>query len=410
MMNILKKVWKTAAGRRGLSILMAAILVPAIIIPTLGMTMAAEAAAAEAAAGTASEASEEPSESAEPATSEASAEASADEQAAEETAASSETADIDADATEATSVVLMFPEKLQYYGDNSTIALTDEQLAEILDSLPADLSAERVGVVLNAYSLEGKVSYFWGGKSVVNGWDARWGNPAYVVSAGSNATGTLRTYGLDCSGYVNWVFNNAAGFRTAALLGDGTTGQWNLSTATDWEDAQPGDLAFFYDPAVAGSTNHVGVVVGWDENGELLVAHCSSGVGVIISNAADYGFNYIRTPGAYENETYTAAAYSYKNLGNLLAWSETEALDEADAVLGDVAYSQEVTWSAGSIDVGVVIGRDENGALLVAYSDGERTVVTTAEAGGFTAFRRASGMRSVSVNAGGTGVVMEVES
>lgn len=427
MRNILKKVWKTAVCR-GMSILLAGILV---LVPTLGMTTDVDAAvqalapeqasvstetaegyaANEVAAETASAETafaETASPETEPAASE---EASAEEWTAAETSVSTatETEHIvsDADATEETGVVLMFPEELQYYSNDSAIALTDEQFTAILESLPSDLSVERIGVVLNAYSLEGKVSYFWGGKSVVTGWDVRWGNPAYVVSEGSKSTGTLCTYGLDCSGYVNRVFNNAAGSNSAVLLGDGTTGQWNLSTNTAWEDAQPGDLAFFYDPAVAGSANHVGVVAGWDENGELLVAHCSIGAGVIISNAADYGFNYIRTPSAYENEDYTAAAYSYKNLGNLLSWNETEGLDEADAVLGDVAYTQEVTWSVGSVDVGVVIGHDQNGALLIAYSDGESTVVTTAEAAGFTAFRRAASMRSVSANAGGTGVVME---
>ena len=37
-----------------------------------------------------------------------------------------------------------------------------------------------------------------------------------------------------------------------------------------WDEAQIGDLAFYPDD------EHVGIVVGWDENGEILIVHCSS--------------------------------------------------------------------------------------------------------------------------------------
>ena len=47
--------------------------------------------------------------------------------------------------------------------------------AALLRDLPEDLSPEREAVVRTACSLVGKVNYFWGGKSLVLGWDARWG-------------------------------------------------------------------------------------------------------------------------------------------------------------------------------------------------------------------------------------------
>ena len=86
-----------------------------------------------------------------------------------------------------------------------------EQVQEILDSLPDDLSEERRQVILTAYQLFGKVNYFWGGKSLVLGWDSRWGTPKEVWAAGSPSTGTVRPYGLDCSGFVDWVFYNISG-------------------------------------------------------------------------------------------------------------------------------------------------------------------------------------------------------
>lgn len=72
--------------------------------------------------------------------------------------------------------------------------------AALLRSLPEDLSPEREAVVRTACSLVGKVNYFWGGKSLVIGWDARWGELRQVTAAGNSTTGTYRPYGLDCSG------------------------------------------------------------------------------------------------------------------------------------------------------------------------------------------------------------------
>jgi len=80
------------------------------------------------------------------------------------------------------------------------ITLSADEIAEIIETLPADLSEERTDVVLIAYSLVGKVKYFWGGKSLVTGWDSRWGTPMKVTADESPTTGTVRPFGLDCSG------------------------------------------------------------------------------------------------------------------------------------------------------------------------------------------------------------------
>ena len=85
-------------------------------------------------------------------------------------------------------------------GSYQDIALSDKEVAEIMKKLPADLSEERKQVVLTAYQLWGKVNYFWGGKSLVLGWDSRWGTPMEVTAAGSSSSGTVRPFGLDCSG------------------------------------------------------------------------------------------------------------------------------------------------------------------------------------------------------------------
>lgn len=48
-------------------------------------------------------------------------------------------------------------------GSSQDLTLSVEQVREILDSLPDNLSEERRQVILTAYQLLGKVNYFWGG-------------------------------------------------------------------------------------------------------------------------------------------------------------------------------------------------------------------------------------------------------
>ena len=105
-------------------------------------------------------------------------------------------------------------------GSYRSIALSSEQLREILETLPANLSSQRKEVVLTAYSLLGKVNYFWGGKSLVLGWDSRWGTPMTVWAAGSTSSGPVRPYGLDCSGFGDLVSSTGSlGGVFCALVG-----------------------------------------------------------------------------------------------------------------------------------------------------------------------------------------------
>lgn len=164
--------------------------------------------------------------------------------------------------------------------------------AALLRDLPEDLSPEREVVVRTACSLVGKVNYFWGGKSLVIGWDARWGELRQVTAAGSSTTGTYRPYGLDCSGFVDWVFYNATGGGYIIGHGGGATAQHSYCTDISWADAQPGDLVFYPD------NSHVGIVGGKDANGELLIIHCASGYNNVVITGKE-GFTSISRPRYY---------------------------------------------------------------------------------------------------------------
>lgn len=164
--------------------------------------------------------------------------------------------------------------------------------AALIRSLPEDLSPEREAVVRAACSLVGKVNYFWGGKSLVIGWDARWGELRQVTAAGSSTTGTYRPYGLDCSGFVDWVFYNQSGSSYVIGHGGGATMQHSYCTDISWADAQPGDLVFYPD------NSHVGIVGGRDANGELLIIHCASGYNNVVITGKE-GFTSISRPRYY---------------------------------------------------------------------------------------------------------------
>ena len=164
--------------------------------------------------------------------------------------------------------------------------------AALIRNLPEDLSPEREAVVRTACSLVGKVNYFWGGKSLVIGWDARWGELRQVTAAGSSTTGTYRPYGLDCSGFVDWVFYNQSGGSYVIGHGGGATMQHSYCVDISWADAQPGDLVFYPD------NSHVGIVGGRDANGELLIIHCASGYNNVVVTGLE-GFTSISRPRYY---------------------------------------------------------------------------------------------------------------
>ena len=149
------------------------------------------------------------------------------------------------------------------------LTISDATAKKLLADLPADLDPERRAVVETACRLVGKVNYFWGGKSLVIGWDSRWGQLTKVWADGSSTTGTYLPYGLDCSGFVDWVFYNVTDGEYVIGHGGGAHMQHTYCTPISWDEALPGDLVFY------PGDEHVGIVGGRDTNGRLLIIHCA---------------------------------------------------------------------------------------------------------------------------------------
>lgn len=164
-------------------------------------------------------------------------------------------------------------------GNGQMVPLTDAELIFFVNA--QSCSPMRKHILTTALSLVGKVPYFWGGKSAP-GWNDAWNTPRLVTSAGSPTTGTIRPYGLDCSGFTTWVFNTAVGVE----IGAGCNGQYPNTYGVSAAELLPGDLGFLADDDGWG---HVLIFAGYDAEGTRMWVHSSGGIGVILNTPSYEG-------------------------------------------------------------------------------------------------------------------------
>jgi cell wall-associated NlpC family hydrolase/3D (Asp-Asp-Asp) domain-containing protein len=155
----------------------------------------------------------------------------------------------------------------------SSVPLTDEGLIAFVNA--QHCSDMRKHILSTALSLVGKVPYFWGGKSEA-GWNDAWNTPRLVTAAGGHTSGTIQPYGLDCSGFTDWVYKTAVGM---SLYGTNWS-QWDNSFAVSAAELQPGDLGFL---GGREDWTHVLMFAGYGENGQRMWVHSSGGEGVILN-------------------------------------------------------------------------------------------------------------------------------
>lgn len=141
--------------------------------------------------------------------------------------------------------------------------LSAAEIDSYMNRLPKGLSAERRAVVRFALSSVGRVPYYWGGKPSA---------PDYGV----NGFGSLITpdekgrilKGLDCSGWINWVYWSATGSR---LPYESTSGLALCGTRVYPDDLQPGDIL-----VRTGENAHVIMFLEWTDDGQIRCIHESS--------------------------------------------------------------------------------------------------------------------------------------
>ena len=232
-------------------------------------------------------------------------------------------------------------------------AIVTDAKGFVRQSVGDDVSEERVNVITAAYSLVGEVGYFWGGKSTKIGEDPSWGTAEKVSATGSASTGTVRAYGLDCSGFVTWsVINGYLNQGMQSSVGDGTSDQWEKANVVSEQDAQPGDLVFQKGPE-AGSDNHVGIICGKTNAGDWIAVHCSSSKnGVTVGEAYGASFRYIRQPSFYPTQAEVAQMQSEgASASNAEAVSTAETTDSEETLTSGENVAEEIlTADTGDMD------------------------------------------------------------
>ena len=226
-------------------------------------------------------------------------------------------------------------------------AIVTDAKGFVRQSVGDDVSEERVNVITAAYSLVGEVGYFWGGKSTKIGEDPSWGTAEKVSATGSASTGTVRAYGLDCSGFVSWsVINGYLNQGMQSSVGDGTSDQWEKANVVSEQDAQPGDLVFQKGPE-AGSDNHVGIICGKTNAGDWIAVHCSSSKnGVTVGEAYGASFRYIRQPSFYPTQAEVAQMQSEgASASNAEAVSTAETTDSEETLTSGENVAEEILTS-----------------------------------------------------------------
>ena len=160
--------------------------------------------------------------------------------------------------------------------------LTEEEISKYLSSLPDDISEARKAVIKFALSSVGKIPYYWGGKASAASYEKNcFGR---VIEADYKGR-VLR--GLDCSGWVQWVYWSAIGNRlngassTATLIGEGQKIRRS--------ELQPGDII-----VRVGADSHVVMFLQWAGNGNMIVIHENSGANNVSVSEVTANYPYYR--------------------------------------------------------------------------------------------------------------------
>ena len=74
--------------------------------------------------------------------------------------------------------------------------------------------------------------------------------------------------------------------------GGGASALHSYCTSISWSEAQPDDLVFY------PGDEHVGIVGGWNEDGDLIIIHCASGYNNVVITGTD-GFAVAARPGCF---------------------------------------------------------------------------------------------------------------
>lgn len=141
--------------------------------------------------------------------------------------------------------------------------LTEAEIDAYMNQLPDGISQTRKDLIYFALSSVGKVPYYWGGKPSSPNYS---GNSFGIMTAPDYKGRILK--GLDCSGWINWVYWSVTGKR---LPYESTSGLAISGSRISRSELQPGDII-----VRTGSDAHVIMFLGWTADGKIRCIHESS--------------------------------------------------------------------------------------------------------------------------------------
>ena len=153
-------------------------------------------------------------------------------------------------------------------------SLSYDEIGSYMNRLPQGISEERKMLIRYALSSVGRVPYYWGGKPSSPGYE---NNFFGVLTEPDNKGRSIK--GLDCSGWISWIYWSALDRR---LNYESTDGLVSCGTAVEKSSLQPGDIMI-----KAGGEAHAAVFLGWEDDKTMMIIHESSTLSgnVIISTA-----------------------------------------------------------------------------------------------------------------------------
>lgn len=144
---------------------------------------------------------------------------------------------------------------------NSVTPLTREEINYYLNKIDDSVSSNRKKVIETALKSVGRIPYYYGGKSSTFGYEsANFGRKVLPDYKGRCLKG------LDCSGWVNWVYNTT--FRRVFVSADGTAKLAATGNKIRREELKPGDLI-----VRPGHDSHVMMFLEWGPGGKVTVIH-----------------------------------------------------------------------------------------------------------------------------------------
>lgn len=145
--------------------------------------------------------------------------------------------------------------------------LAGDEIAGYLSGLPSDLSEPRRKLITCALESVGKIPYYFGGKPSGPAYDV---NHFYKVVSPDYKGRIFR--GLDCSGWINWVYWTALG---SSLSEESTSGLVGIGRSVTRRNLKPGDI--IVRTGNEETVGHVVMFLKWNTDGTMCCIHETGG-------------------------------------------------------------------------------------------------------------------------------------